>query len=425
MQQERKQNTLAFFFVFITYLLSNVLTFAFQFWLYPKYLLITTLLWLVFAIIFLWVLRQSDLIATFFETLKRNWFIFPFLIFSGLSILWSILWQISLYRWLIFIATIITGAFIGFRYNLKENIKTLTIFILWILILSIIVIIIMPSIGLHNYSTLIIDAWRGVYWQKNHTGIVAAFGNILCLISFIGAFKVNGKQKYIWGLPYLFTLLFVTQTDSVGAYMSLIFTYGIIGLALIWLKIRNQVRRTHILIFLVLFVAISILVATNVEKIFSIFNRSTSLTGRVPLWSHLFNAYFSKRPLFGYGFNAFWYINSIRMEMSEAVGYEYPIIIADNGFIDMLVNTGIVGFVLFLLFYFGLWWRSIKFAYHAENIIGFFPVILMAYVLIANVSWSLLFENENFFMLIMISVLFCISKGNTVSIMPEKQNAGR
>jgi hypothetical protein len=33
----------------------------------------------------------------------------------------------------------------------------------------------------------------------------------------------------------------------------------------------------------------------------------------------------------------------------------------------------------------------------------------MSFTLLANVSWSLIFENESFIMLIMISVLFCIS----------------
>jgi hypothetical protein len=41
--------------------------------------------------------------------------------------------------------------------------------------------------------------------------------------------------------------------------------------------------------------------------------------------------------------------------------------------------------------------------------VGVFPVILMAYTLLANISWSLLFENEGFFMLIMIAVLFSTS----------------
>lgn len=130
------------------------------------------------------------------------------------------------------------------------------------------------------------------------------------------------------------------------------------------------------------------------------------------MWTYLFDAYFSKRPLFGYGFNAFWYIDSYRLAVQQAAGYPDPIIIADNGFIDILMNTGYAGLILFSIFYFGLWWRSIKYSSKAKDIYGIFPVILVSYTLLANISWSLIFENEGFFMLIMISILFSISTGS-------------
>jgi len=38
----------------------------------------------------------------------------------------------------------------------------------------------------------------------------------------------------------------------------------------------------------------------------------------------------------------------------------------------------------------------------------------MAYTLLAIISWSLIFENESFFMLIMISVLFSMSAGTSI-----------
>ena len=133
------------------------------------------------------------------------------------------------------------------------------------------------------------------------------------------------------------------------------------------------------------------------------------------MWTYLFNTYFSKHPLLGYGFNAFWYIDSHRVAMGLAAGYPDPIVIADNGFIDILINTGYVGLILFLVFYFGVWWRSIQYARKAKDINGIFPLILMSFTLLANISWSLIFENEGFFMLIMISVLFSISNGTPIN----------
>ena len=130
------------------------------------------------------------------------------------------------------------------------------------------------------------------------------------------------------------------------------------------------------------------------------------------MWNFLFDHYLSQRPLVGYGFNAFWYVDTHKVIVQQAAGYPDPIIIADNGFIDILINTGYIGIILFSIFYFGAWWRSIAYALKAKDILGTFPVILMSYTLIANISWSLIFENESFFMLIMLAVLFYMSRSS-------------
>jgi O-antigen ligase len=180
-------------------------------------------------------------------------------------------------------------------------------------------------------------------------------------------------------------------------------------LAFLYMKFRGKIRKSHYLFFGAAVIFASIVLYLNIGRFFAIFHRSTSLTGRIPMWTYLFNTYFSKHPYLGYGFNAFWYIDSNRVAMGLAAGYPDPIVIADNGFIDILINTGYVGLILFLIFYFGAWWRSIQYASKAKDINGYFPLILMSFTLIANISWSLIFENEGFFMLIMISALFCIS----------------
>ena len=160
---------------------------------------------------------------------------------------------------------------------------------------------------------------------------------------------------------------------------------------------------------------VSVILYINIDHVFNILDRSPTLTGRIPMWAHLFDTYFSGRPFGGYGFNAFWYIDAYRVEVGLAAGYPGPIVIADNGFIDILINTGYIGLILFLLFYFGAWWRSIKYSMKAKDINGVFPLVLMAYTLIANISWSLIFESEGFFMLVMISVLFCITSGTSIN----------
>jgi O-antigen ligase len=273
-----------------------------------------------------------------------------------------------------------------------------------------------PNIGVMNYY-IIQGAWKGLYWHKNHMGLIATFINILFLINIIISWRSQVKVRLFWGLLYLFSLLFVYESGSVAAYLITIFLHGVILLALIWLRFRNKFRKSYYLIFIVFLIFASLILYLNLNHLLGILNRNTTLTGRIPMWSHLFDTYINQRPFGGYGFNAFWYLASHQVAMQQAAGYPDPIVIADNGFIDILVNTGYSGLILFSILYLGIWWRSLKYASKALDIKGIFPVILMLYTLLANISWSLIFENEGFFMLIMISVLFCIS-ANTLS--PQK-----
>ena len=407
MPQNNYKKILNELLIFILFFSSNALAFFHVIWLVPEIVLMDAVVLFMLSAFFLRTMVMDNTLSIFLESLKKNWIILPFLIFAGLSILWSVYWQVSLLRWLILVFTIIAGGYIGTRYTIKEIVKLLSIFGIYILFLSSLVILIRPGLGIMNYYT-IQGAWKGMFWHKNHMGMIASFVNILFLLNLIYLLQSKSKQSWYWGVLYLVSLGFLYQTDSVGAYMTTIFLHGVLILALFLMKFGGKFRRIHyLIIFGVLILAVLVL-TFNLDHFFGIFNRSTSLTGRIPMWTYLFNTYFSKRPLGGYGFNAFWYIDPFRIAIGQANSYPDPVVIADNGFIDILINTGYVGLFFFAVFYVGAWWRSIGYALKARDIMGIFPLILMAYTLVANVSWSLIFENESFFMLLMISVLFCI-----------------
>jgi exopolysaccharide production protein ExoQ len=402
------EQTLDLLLVFSLFFLSNSLAFAYAFWLVPALVLLASIFWLFLTAFSLRNLYKYDLLADFLEALKRNWTILPFLIFAGLSIFWSVNPEISIYRWVTLLCTLITGAYIGLRYDLSEIRKFLSVFGIYLLLISTLLVFFVPEIGIMNYY-IIQGAWSGIYWHKNHMGLLATFINILFLINIINSFPSRQRDILFWGVLYLYSLVFLYQTDSVAAYLTTIFLHGLILVALLWLKFRQRIRRVHYLVVGTLLIVAAAILLINLDQFFAIFNRNTTLTGRIPMWSYLFDTYINEKPILGYGFNAFWYIKSHQEALQQAAGYPDTIIIADNGFLDILVNTGYVGLGLFLIFYGYAWWRSLRYALSAQAITGFFPLILMSYTLLANISWSLVFENEGFFMLVMISVLFCIT----------------
>ena len=406
--------------LFFVFLFSSITAFINSIiWLSPIIVLIDTILLSVCVFLCIWNLRRLNILANFIIIIKRNWIVLPFLIYAGFSVFWSISQDISFYRWLILVFTIIIGGYIGLKNNIDEIIWSLSVFCLCIVLLSFLLVIFIPDIGVMNYHD-IQGAWKGIYWHKNHMGLIASFSSVLFLLNITNSFRVKQNSLYFWILFYIISLLSIYKTDSVAAYITTLIINGSIFLALVWLKIRNKIQKHHYIILIIILVVISIVLFMNIDRFFGVFNRNITLTGRIPMWTLLYNKYISERPYLGYGFNAFWYQESNRVGVQE-VGYADPIVIADNGFIDMLVNTGFIGLFLFLIFYLNIYWRSIKYAWRADEINGFFPLVVMSFTLIANISWSLIYENESFFMLIMISILFFLSKTEYKKIVQSEQ----
>ena len=113
--------------VFISYFLSNVSAFYGSIiWLTPPLVLGESIIWVVLASLSIWILNKQHNIAQFLEKLRRNWIILPFFIFSGLSIFWSFIGKSPYTDGSSFFCTIITGGYIGLRYDIKEIIKLLS-----------------------------------------------------------------------------------------------------------------------------------------------------------------------------------------------------------------------------------------------------------------------------------------------------------
>src|SRR6185503_8198045 len=241
------EQTLDLLLVFSLFFLSNSLAFAYAFWLVPALVLLASIFWLLLTAFSLRNLYRYDLLADLLETLKRNWTILPFLIFAGLSLFWSVNPEISIYRWVTLLCTLITGAYIGLRYSLSEIIKFLSVFGIYLLLISTLLVFFVPEIGIMNYY-IIQGAWSGIYWHKNHMGLLATFINILFLINIINSFRSRQRDILFWGVLYIYSLVFLYQTDSVAAYLTTIFLHSLILVALLWLKFRRRIHRVHYLV---------------------------------------------------------------------------------------------------------------------------------------------------------------------------------
>jgi O-antigen ligase len=381
-------------------LISTITALYAAVWLKPGMVLATAIMHVIAVAVVLWQLAKEPSTVDWKKLLKRNWFLLPFVVYAFLSILWSTHWNISLYRWVILVSTLILGWYFGRKYTRKDFETILLLFAVLMLMLSVVVTVID-----FNQANELPGRLRGIFWQKNHTGLFMSLISLLCFVNYVDNFQVRNAQFYLSCGLFIASIAVIVLNNSTAAMLSTLIMHGIVLAIMLWLHYKPLLNKNHY--FFVGGAAVLALIAIvfNLDFVFGLFGRNASLTGRVPMWEQLFKLYFSQRSWLGYGFNAFWYQPSHRMVVGT-VSYLPDILISDNGFIDILINNGVVGFILFLVFYTGLWIRSIQSVLKAKTVSDFSSLLIMISIFLGNLTWSMLFENESMYMLIMIVLLF-------------------
>ena len=84
------------------------------------------------------------------------------------------------------------------------------------------------------------------------------------------------------------------------------------------------------------------------------------MTGRTFIWADLLTRVWPERPILGYGFGALWMIEAFRTSMQVRHNWPYQVFFGDNGFLDFLLNLGVVGFGLFMMYFVKVGINSIK-----------------------------------------------------------------
>lgn len=161
----------------------------------------------------------------------------------------------------------------------------------------------------------------------------------------------------------------------------------------------------HYYAVLIVFLAGAAGASLNIEFILGLFNRTPTFTGRVPMWTILLRDVFPQRSWGGHGFGTIWADENFRFQMRDQVGWTYPVLIGDNGFLDILLNLGVIGLALFLLIYIKTWINSVRYFRQELTLEGFFPFIFMIYTFFANLTFSLFMETEVFVWTLIITLM--------------------
>lgn len=297
---------------------------------------ILRLVWLpVYALTAVLCLRR-------WERLVRVW---PAVLMLGVLVLhafaskyWSIDPDVTQRR---VIALAITGAFsiyLGATFRGPHLPRLLMHAGLMMGIGSIIMVVVAPSIGLHQEDNA--PLWRGLWYEKNQMGIVmvaSATAAAACLAA-------ESRRRRLPVLVLLISAGLVLATQSKTSLLCLIVGVGLVFSVWAMRKGGPAFAVVGIWCGVVVMAGVGYVAVTDPAMVLTALGKDPSLTGRTDIWAALMQRV-DQYPWTGYGYSAFWGRDSIPADFIRQQT-QWPVPSAHNGWIDLLIQLGWPGAIL-------------------------------------------------------------------------------
>ena len=379
--------------------------------------------WLVSFALMIFLLGKYNLYHSYVRVWQGQPILVVLILYSLFSVFWSTSWMVTLHRSLSFLFATSIAIYIGTRYSINRLFFILVIVGVTVLLASYISIFLLPKAGT-DLNPPYNGAWRGIFWHKNHFGNILPIFILVCIIRMVSVGSFDYLDKIITATCYVLAFVAVVFSKSASGYILLLLLHLAFGACYLWLKVRSRLLTRHYQFLLIVAGVFGVIAMVYANSILSLFGKDITLTGRIPMWEILFRETFHLNPWFGHGFGTIWANESFRYYMRDLAGWAYPIMIGDNGFIDILLNLGIVGLMIFMYFYGKSWVDSVRYFLRDPKIENFFPFLFLFYTLLANITFSLFFETEVFIWIIIVAVSsICHREGDewvvTTSFVPS------
>ncbi|MGK7894861.1 MAG: O-antigen ligase family protein [Xenococcus sp. (in: cyanobacteria)] len=302
-----------------------------------------------------------------------------------LSFTWSETPSYSLRGAIVQVGLTIFSAYIAQRYSWHEISKFIRFSLGIVAVLSLLYSLGVPSVGRGG------KGWRGILPSENPLSSLMGLSGGLWLFEAY----VNPQNRRLAIGIFLISILIVQNANSAGGKVQLLALLA----SILWLsflkRLNFKLALTGVMILMIFVISGTIIFVENTETIVvDILGKDMTLNGRIPLWTNLMGAV-AKSPFLGYGYHGFW--QGWRGEDNPAApygnnGHGWVAPHAHNGFIEILLYTGIVGFILFAISFFKTIVFGVIYLIRSESQESVLPLAMMTILVVSNISLSQLMD---------------------------------
>lgn len=228
------------------------------------------------------------------------------------------------------------------RYSIDQVLELFLVLGTITIVASMVFALALPQYGLDQMGGHS-DAWKGIFSAKNYLGNMALFFLTV-------AISYRGRTSWLRCVrisQIIFCLIAIAFSRAATAYMlTAIYMVGLVVMKTLH-GFRKKDYFVVCLVLLVIFSAATVVIVVWPDSLFTLLGKDVTLTGRTGIWTAV-SASIAKRPLLGYGYQAFW----LGLE-----GESYRVILAvswvlaqaQNGFLDVTLEMGVLGLAIVLL----------------------------------------------------------------------------
>jgi exopolysaccharide production protein ExoQ len=272
--------------------------------------------------------------------------------------------------------TVLIGTYFVVRYPLRKFLEILESGYFAIGSLSLFLVFASPIRGKSE------GPFNGIFSDKNGLGSAMALATISLVLLIL---QTRGRRRLYLAALLALCLILLGGSNSVTAIVTLT---GVAALALIGWMFRSRLYAALFAVALLTIVPTILafgLYGLDPDRIFLMLGRSALLSGRTDMWPGLLTAV-RDQPIFGFGYNCFFrgggpyrdYLATFLLE------YNWDPPHAHNSFLQIALDTGLVGLSAFVV---TLWFsvkRAIAFFMLDRNAISLWPFAIIAYLVLGS-----------------------------------------
>ena len=233
----------------------------------------------------------------------------------------------------------------------------------------------------------VFGTWRGMEVQKN----LLAQTTLYCLLSSIVLFSFDKTRlaKLYDSLLILTSVLIIYKAHSstIMIAIAIIVWLGVI-FKIETIFTRIGIGRTILGLTFLFILSFSVIFLIFSTEIFGLipgyFGKDLTLSGRVDIWDFVWND-IEKQLMLGYGFATYWIMGSSRLEIFASYFEGFMVNEAHNGYLEIILQLGVVGFIFFLF-------PIIAYIYRMFKLNSNLAILIFVSIVILNYTESVLFK---------------------------------